>query len=210
MCLYPSHLRPWGRSQAKAFVAQLGRRITRFTGDVRETDFLRQRLSVAIQRGKALAIRGSLGFQKDIDLDGPLDWTVAFVFNLSMNMFLSSNLCINRVYILICVLYELSMIVNVSLQNTLFSLHLSVFWFYVIIVVRIMNYMNLYSHKVLHKSKVLGEKRKKCLKSIFGKSLKFWINHLNVLRSCASTLLRNYAFTLLFFYAFIFWRSFLT
>ena len=73
MCLFPSHLRPWGRGQAKAFVAQLGRRITGITGDVRETDFLRQRLSVAIQRGKALAIRGSLGFQKDIDLDGPLD-----------------------------------------------------------------------------------------------------------------------------------------
>jgi len=32
--------------------------------DLRETDFLRQRLSIAIQRGNALAIRGSLGLHK--------------------------------------------------------------------------------------------------------------------------------------------------
>ena len=47
--------------------------MTWITGDVREADFLRQRLSVAIQQGNALAIRGSLGLQKDIDLDDPLD-----------------------------------------------------------------------------------------------------------------------------------------
>ena len=35
--------------------------------------FPRQRLSVAIQRGNALAIRGSLDLKKDIDLDDPLD-----------------------------------------------------------------------------------------------------------------------------------------
>ena len=36
-------------------------------GDVRETDFLRQRLSIAIQRGNALAIRGNLGLHKDCE-----------------------------------------------------------------------------------------------------------------------------------------------
>jgi len=44
----------WGK-QAQQFVADLGRRITGVTGDKRETDFFRQRLSVAIQRGNALA-----------------------------------------------------------------------------------------------------------------------------------------------------------
>ena len=58
----------WGE-QAKVFVAQLGRRITGVMADVRETDFLRQRLSVAIQRGNALAIRGSLGLHKNSALD---------------------------------------------------------------------------------------------------------------------------------------------
>ena len=52
-------------------MAQLG--ITGITGDARETDILRQRLSVAMQRGNALVIRDSLGLQKDIDLDDPLD-----------------------------------------------------------------------------------------------------------------------------------------
>ena len=62
----------WGE-HAKAFVAQMGRQTTGVTGDMRETDFLRQRLSVAIQRGNALAIRCSLGLQKDIDFNDPLD-----------------------------------------------------------------------------------------------------------------------------------------
>ena len=49
---------------------------------------------------------------------------------LSMNMlFLSSNLRINHVYILICVLYELSMIVNLTLQNTLFLRHFTIVYF---------------------------------------------------------------------------------
>ena len=50
----------WGE-QAKAFVIQLGRRITEVTGDVRETEYLRQRLSIAVQRGNALSVRGTLG-----------------------------------------------------------------------------------------------------------------------------------------------------
>ena len=56
----------WGE-QARVFVVQLGRLITGVTGDVRETDFLRQRLSIAIQRGNALAIRGNLGLHMDCE-----------------------------------------------------------------------------------------------------------------------------------------------
>ena len=52
----------WGR-QAQQFVAELGRRITGVTGDKRETEFLRQRLSVAIQRGNAIACLGTFGEQ---------------------------------------------------------------------------------------------------------------------------------------------------
>jgi hypothetical protein len=49
----------WGDA-ARAFVAKLGRRMTGVTGDIRETGFLRQRISVAIQRGNALACTGTL------------------------------------------------------------------------------------------------------------------------------------------------------
>ena len=49
----------WG-AEAAAFVAELGRRKAAVTGDPRETAFLRQRLSVAIQRGNAIACRGSI------------------------------------------------------------------------------------------------------------------------------------------------------
>ena len=50
----------WGK-QAQQFVAELGRRITVVTGDKRETEFLHQRLSVAIQRGNAIACLGTFG-----------------------------------------------------------------------------------------------------------------------------------------------------
>ena len=45
-------------------------------GSLRETDFLRQRLSIAIQRGNALAIRGSLGLHKinDCEERDPFRW----------------------------------------------------------------------------------------------------------------------------------------
>ena len=46
--------------EAAAFVAELGRRMTAVTGDPREMSFLRQRRSVAIQRGNAIACRGTM------------------------------------------------------------------------------------------------------------------------------------------------------
>jgi hypothetical protein len=42
------------------FLRELGRRASQATGDQRETTFLLQRISVAIQRGNAASIRGSL------------------------------------------------------------------------------------------------------------------------------------------------------
>ena len=49
-----------------AFVNDLGRRITAVTGDPRETTFLKQRLSLAVQRGNAVSCRGSLPQTNDI------------------------------------------------------------------------------------------------------------------------------------------------
>lgn len=49
----------WG-TKCKNFVCELGRRITQVTGEARETTYLKQRLSIAIQRGNAIACRGTL------------------------------------------------------------------------------------------------------------------------------------------------------
>ncbi len=49
----------WG-PECRSFVAELGRRLTVMTGDVRETSYLKQRLSIAIQRGNAIACSGTL------------------------------------------------------------------------------------------------------------------------------------------------------
>jgi hypothetical protein len=49
----------WGE-EAMSFVTDLGRRITAVTGEPRETMFLKQRLSIAIQRGNRIACRGTV------------------------------------------------------------------------------------------------------------------------------------------------------
>ena len=47
----------WG-VHCQQCLSELGRRITIVTGDARETSFLRQRLSIAVQRANAIACRG--------------------------------------------------------------------------------------------------------------------------------------------------------
>jgi hypothetical protein len=54
----------WG-VQCQQFVSELGRRITIITGDTRETSYLRQRLSIAVQRGNAIACRGTMSHELD-------------------------------------------------------------------------------------------------------------------------------------------------
>ena len=49
----------WGKS-AVAFVDKLGRELGRVTGEPRSTSYLRQRLSVAIQRGNTASVRGTV------------------------------------------------------------------------------------------------------------------------------------------------------
>ena len=54
----------WG-VHCQQFVSELGRRITIITGDARETSYLRQRLSIAVQKGNAIACRGTLSHELD-------------------------------------------------------------------------------------------------------------------------------------------------
>ena len=51
--------------EACAFMHQLGRRIMSVTGERRATEFLLQRLSVAIQRGNTKCVLGTLNSAKD-------------------------------------------------------------------------------------------------------------------------------------------------
>ena len=52
-------LGPFGDS-AHAFISELGRRLVKVTGNRKATSELRQQLSIAVQRGNAIAVRGSL------------------------------------------------------------------------------------------------------------------------------------------------------
>ena len=52
-------LGPWGPA-ANAFVSELGKRLSVTTGDPRTTAFLRQKISLAVQRGNAACIKQSL------------------------------------------------------------------------------------------------------------------------------------------------------
>ena len=49
----------WG-GQCYKFICELGRRISLVTKDERETAYLKQRLSIALQRGNAVACRGTM------------------------------------------------------------------------------------------------------------------------------------------------------
>jgi len=46
--------------EAEQITAEIGGRIARLTGDLRSTAFLRQRIDVAIQKGNAAAIHGTI------------------------------------------------------------------------------------------------------------------------------------------------------
>ena len=49
----------WGKD-AQGLVSELGGRLAALTGDPRSLAFLRQRLGIAMQRGNAAAVRGTL------------------------------------------------------------------------------------------------------------------------------------------------------
>ncbi len=58
----------WG-SSAKKLISDLGNKIQKETGDQRSTSFLRQRISVGIQRGNAASVLGSSILGESLDMD---------------------------------------------------------------------------------------------------------------------------------------------
>ena len=54
-------------ASAKAFLADLGKRLIEASGDKRASSFLLQRLSLAIVRGNAASILGSLATEEESD-----------------------------------------------------------------------------------------------------------------------------------------------
>ena len=62
----------WGAG-AKTFLAEVGSRVKQATGNVRSMEFLRQRVSIEIQRGNAAAVMGTV--------DNPKDWNSLFLLS---------------------------------------------------------------------------------------------------------------------------------
>ena len=56
----------WG-ADAKAFLTEVGSRVKQATGNARAMEFLRQRVSIEIQRGNAAAVMGTV--------DDPKKWS---------------------------------------------------------------------------------------------------------------------------------------
>ena len=56
----------WGDS-AKEVIAEIGRRIKEHTGDQRSSDYLRQKLSLEIQRGNAESVLGTVEDPRTLD-----------------------------------------------------------------------------------------------------------------------------------------------
>jgi len=54
--------------RSQAFVRELGHRVTQCTGEVKARTYLLQRLSVALQRGNAVSVMGSVGGRSGLDL----------------------------------------------------------------------------------------------------------------------------------------------
>ena len=55
----------WGAG-AKAFLTDVGHRVKQATGNQRAMEFLRQRVSIEIQRGNAASVMGTVDNAKDI------------------------------------------------------------------------------------------------------------------------------------------------
>ena len=56
----------WG-SSAKALIAPIGKRITDHTGETRATKYLKQRISIEIQRFNAVSVLNSGPFEQGLD-----------------------------------------------------------------------------------------------------------------------------------------------
>ena len=62
----------WGAG-AKAFLSDVGNRVKQATGNLRALEFLRQRVSIEIQRGNAASVMGTV--------DNTKGWSVLFLLS---------------------------------------------------------------------------------------------------------------------------------
>ena len=62
--------KPWGAG-ARAFLTDVGSRVKQATGNPRAMEFLRQRVSIEIQRGNAASVMGTV--------DNAKDWSALFL-----------------------------------------------------------------------------------------------------------------------------------
>ena len=74
----------WG-SGARAFLPEVGNRVKQATGNERAMEFLRQRVSIEIQRGNAASVMGTV--------DNPKEWNNLFLLFLRLD-FLFVFLCL--------------------------------------------------------------------------------------------------------------------
>ena len=77
-------------ARCQQFVSELGRRITSVTGDTWETSYLRQCLSIAVQRGNAIACKGTMP-QKSVNCQFHWFHVVSYMY------FSLSAVCISTV-----------------------------------------------------------------------------------------------------------------
>ena len=69
----------WGAG-AKAFLTDVGHRVKQATGNQRAMEFLRQRVSIEIQRGNAASVMGTVDNAKDFSNLFLLSFRVFFIF----------------------------------------------------------------------------------------------------------------------------------
>jgi len=68
-------------SSGISFLIELGRRLTDVSGDARETMYLFQRVSLAVQRYNSVAFKGTLQFLPNWTSVTPANLVLTFVFN---------------------------------------------------------------------------------------------------------------------------------
>ena len=121
-------LGPWG-PEASGFVSELGRRLAVATGDPRSGAFLKQKISIAVQRGNAFCISGS--FPRDTAISEDF-YTWLFWLWLSLSILFSTYLPLYPLSIhfipltyLTSVLYRFCLNVSLIYFDIIFS---NIYW----------------------------------------------------------------------------------
>jgi len=72
---------------SRAFLRELGHRIATKTGEPKSTDYLLQRISVAVQKGNSASVLGGLGYQFNFVFDFVVVFYLSLVITLSLYYF---------------------------------------------------------------------------------------------------------------------------